>query len=202
MDCSVNLKRRDSGDSNKEGERKKCKELEEKPLVQPQLQTPSQQQLQKPSQQQPQTPCQSQSAGKNKTPTTKKIPQLNQAKPPLPNTPSLLPLSTPRLLHRSYSETHNDKPTPSTSKTHSRAKSVAGRDQQAVKAFYFCSENLDSSIIDHQIKKTLIPLTSLKNIKGEEITNPYLFRGAPMVTTFVSQISNRARGLWRFVGRT
>ena len=58
---------------------------------------------------------------------------------------------------------------------------------------------LDSSIIDHQIKKTHIPLTSLKTINEKEITNPYLFRGAPMVTTFVRQMSYRTRELWRFV---
>ena len=92
-----------------------------------------------------------------------------------------------------------DRPTPSTSKTHSRAKSVAGRDQQPLKAFYFCSETLDSSIIDHQIKKTLTPLSSLKTVNDKEITNPYLFRGAPMVTTFIRKMSNRTRELRRFI---
>ena len=112
-----------------------------------------------------------------------------------PTPPSLSPLSTPRLFYRFYSETRTESSTSSPSKTHSRAKSVAGRDRQSINAFYFCSDILDSPIIDHQIKRTLIPLTSLKTVDNKEIPNPYLFRGAPTVNTFDHHMSNRTRAI-------
>ena len=55
---------------------------------------------------------------------------------------------------------------------------------------------------DHQMKKILKPLSSIKTINGKNICNPYLFRGAPMVTTFVCMAGNRTRELWRFLLET
>ena len=42
---------------------------------------------------------------------------------------------------------------------------------------------------------------SLKTVNHKKISNPYLFRGAPMVTTFVRLISNRTKNLWQFIER-
>ena len=52
---------------------------------------------------------------------------------------------------------------------------------------------MESPNIDHLLKKTL------KTINHKDVTNPYLFRGAPMVTTFVRSAANRTKELWRFI---
>ena len=87
---------------------------------------------------------------------------------------------------------------PLTSRNHPRAKSVSKEDRQGLNAIFFCSDTTDSPIIDHHIKKTLTSLTTLKTIE-KKVTNPYLFRVAPMVTTFVRPISNRTKMLWHFI---
>ena len=55
-------------------------------------------------------------------------------------------------------------------------------------------------IINHgsSNKNTLKSLSSLKTINNKGICNPYLFRGAPMVTTFICRTGSRTKGLWRF----
>ena len=53
--------------------------------------------------------------------------------------------------------------------------------------------------MDLHLKISLKHLISLKTINDKDITNPYLFRGAPMVTTFVRSAGNRTRELWRFL---
>ena len=53
--------------------------------------------------------------------------------------------------------------------------------------------------MDHHLKKALKPLSTLKPIDNKDITNPYLFRGAPMVTTFVRSAGNRTKVLWCFI---
>ena len=40
---------------------------------------------------------------------------------------------------------------------------------------------------------------SLKSVNNKIISNPYLFRGAPMVTTFVRLASNRTKEFWQFI---
>ena len=53
--------------------------------------------------------------------------------------------------------------------------------------------------MDHVLKKTLKPLSSLKTIDGKDITNPYLFKNAAMVTIFVRSAGNRIKELWHFL---
>ncbi len=53
--------------------------------------------------------------------------------------------------------------------------------------------------MDHILKKTLKPLSSLKKIDGKDITNPYLFKSAAMVTTFVRSAGPRTKELWHFL---
>ena len=48
-------------------------------------------------------------------------------------------------------------------------------------------------------KKALNPLITLKTFNTKDVTNPYLFRGALMVTTFVRSSGTRTRELWRFI---
>ena len=43
------------------------------------------------------------------------------------------------------------------------------------------------------------PLRSLKKIDEKDITNPYLFKDAPMLTTFVRSAGNRTKELWHFI---
>ena len=49
------------------------------------------------------------------------------------------------------------------------------------------------------LKTTLNHLISFKTVDNKDITNLYLFRGAPMVPTFVRSAGNRTRELWRFL---
>ena len=53
--------------------------------------------------------------------------------------------------------------------------------------------------MDHVLKKTLKPLSSLKTIHGKDVTNPYLFKSAAMVTTFVRSAGDRTKELWHFL---
>ena len=53
--------------------------------------------------------------------------------------------------------------------------------------------------MDHILKQTLKPLVSLKKIDGKDITNPYLFKNAAMVTTFVRSAGPRTKELWHFL---
>ena len=48
--------------------------------------------------------------------------------------------------------------------------------------------------------KSLTPLKTIDNHK--DVTNPYLFRGAPIVTTYVRSAGNRTKELWRFIEET
>ena len=79
-----------------------------------------------------------------------------------------------------------------------RTKSASNEDRQGLIGLIF-ADTLDSLIIDNQLKKMLNPLISLKTIdKNQKVSNPYLFRDAPMVTTFVCSVDNRTKVLWRF----
>ena len=147
MDCSTNLKRRrDSGDSNKEGEKKNVENSEKN-------HSPSHNYKHLPSHKPVGKKQNPSDELKSFHPHIKKYPNSTYRTPLSPTPPSLSPPSSPRRFYRSNSETRAESPTPSTSKTHSRAKSVAGRDRQPHNAFYFCSDIQDSPIIDHQIKR-------------------------------------------------
>ena len=43
------------------------------------------------------------------------------------------------------------------------------------------------------------PAIDLKKVDQKDITNPYLFEGAAMVTTFVRSAGNRTKELWQFI---
>ena len=62
-----------------------------------------------------------------------------------------------------------------------------------------CTEPDPSKITDHQLKTILKPLYSFRHINEKNISNPYLFRDAAKVTTFVRAAGNRTRELWRFI---
>ena len=119
--------------------------------------------------------------------TSKKYSNPTYWSPPL--SPTLPSLATPRLFSWSHSGTRV-RPSTTTSRNQQRAMSVSKEDRQGLNAIFLCSETLDSPIIDHQIKKSLTPLISPKTIDNKKISNPYLFWGVPMVTTFVCQQAN------------
>ena len=125
--------------------------------------------------------------------------QQSNADPPLSVTlPSILPLSTLRLFSRSHSEIRGLTPPPLSSLetiTRKRTKSGANEVRQAFNGFYFCAATLQSPNIDYQLKKNLNPLISFTKINHKDITNAYLFRDAPMVTTFVRSAGTRTREL-------
>ena len=63
-------------------------------------------------------------------------------------------------------------------------------------------KKIESPISDHQLKTTLKPLSTLKMIDNHKnVSNPYLFRGAPIVTTIVRSISSRTNSLKKPVER-
>ena len=45
----------------------------------------------------------------------------------------------------------------------------------------------------------MLYISRTQKIDHKDITNPYLFRGAPMVTTFVRSAGNRTKELLRFI---
>ena len=54
---------------------------------------------------------------------------------------------------------------------------------------------------DNILKNSLKPLRSFKKkkIDNKDITNPYMFKNAPMLTTFVRLAGNRTKELWNFI---
>ena len=100
-----------------------------------------------------------------------------------PKSPSLSPITTPKLITRSHSVTRTTTPPPSATKQRSQSASTEVR--RATNSFYFCEDILDPQHLDHVLKKALKPLLALKTIDNVNITNPYNLKNAPMLTTFV-----------------
>ena len=42
-------------------------------------------------------------------------------------------------------------------------------------------------------------MRSFKKINNKDVTNPYIFKDAPMLTTFVRSAGNRTKELWNFI---
>ena len=112
-----------------------------------------------------------------------------------PTSTSLSPISTSKLLSRRHLMARDSiPPSPSPIATRHRSRSASNEVRCSLNAFYFCQGILEPSNIDHLLKKALKPLTI-----DNHVTNPYLFRGAPMVTTLVRSAGNQTKGLWRFI---
>ena len=62
-----------------------------------------------------------------------------------------------------------------------------------------CSIETDELPADFQLRRALKPLLELKTVQEKNISNSYLFRGAPMVTTFVRSAENQTKGVWKFL---
>ena len=202
METSFNLKRRrDSGDSDKDGEKKQCipkpkkqqpqleKEKSQQPMpIQPQKPTEN---IQRPAQiqNQPQRPAQ----------IIHSPAQHMQKEPPLPPIlPSLSPITTPKIFSRSRSVNRIGL-SPSSSPIHTRTHSETNQVRNPLIGITLCTEPDPSKITDHQLKTILKPLSSFRHINEKNISNPYLFRDAAKVTTFVRAAGNRTRELWRFI---
>ena len=152
MEVAVNLKRRkDSGDSQKDGgEKKHIKDNKVHP------QTPSQSQPKGEENTKPERPAQL-------------IPLPQQSKntptddfPLSPKSPSLSPITTPKLITRSHSVTRKTTSPPSATKQHSQSASTEVR--RTTNSFYFCEDILEPQHLDHVLKKALKPLLALKII--------------------------------------
>ena len=87
----------------------------------------------------------------------------------------------------------------SPSPTHTRTHSATNEVRKPLIGITLCTEPDPSKITDHQLKTILKPLLSFKSINEKNISNPYLFRDAAKVTTFVHTAGNRTRELWRFI---
>ena len=199
MDYSTNLKRRrDSGDSlAEEGEKKHIKKPSQKPTDETGTHS--------------QTPSQPQPKGKEKSKSPVPAERPAQIIPPpqkqnttpvhlteFPISPSLSPITTPKVLVRSHSVTRLSPP-PQAIAHKTRSRSTSTETRNALNAFYFCEDVLDNPNLDHSIKKSLKPLSSFKKINEKDITNPYLFTNVPMLTTFVRSAGNRTKELWHFI---
>ena len=187
METTTNLKRRrDSGDAEKEGEKKQLKTNSPKPEKQkPQPLQPQQPAPQRPAEKPKRPEQNSQQPEKTTHPPTQRpaqiipLPQQPKSTPikhpkiPLhPTLPSLSSISTPKQFTRSHSETRSPSPSPSTAQK-KRTKSASNQLRQAVNGFYFCSDLLEAPNLDHHLKKALKPLSSMKKINEKDITNPY-----------------------------
>ena len=207
METTFNLKgRRDSGDSDKDGEKKQCKNLPTIPKPKKQQPQPEKQKPQ-PLPIQPQKPTE-------KTPRPTAIIQNNSQRPAhiphsppqhtpkesplLPTLPSLSPITTPKIFSRSRS-VNRIGPSPSSSPTHTRTHSETNQIRKPLIGITLCTELDPSKITDHQLKTILKPLFSFKSINEKSISNPYLFRDAAKVSTFVRAAGTRTRELWRFI---
>ena len=145
----------------------------------------------------------------NSTPTQLMKSQLTQPKhsptqhmqkepPPSHQLFLLSPLTTPRIFSRSCSVNRIGS-SPSSSPIHPRTHSESNEAWQPLIGITLCTEPTPSWITDHQLKTILKPLSSIKTINDKNICNPYLFRDAAKVTTFVRTAGNRTRELWRFI---
>ena len=91
-----------------------------------------------------------------------------------------------------------DSTPPTKSPTKHRARSASNEVRRALNS-YLSGYHGTTKHWSHP-KNTLKPLRSLTKIdNNKDITNPYLFRGAPMVTTFVCSPGNRTNVLWQFI---
>ena len=168
METTTNLKRRrDSGDTEKGGEKKQLKTNSPKPEKQkPQPLQPQQPAPQRPAEKpQPKRPEQNPQQPEKNThlppqrpaqiipppQQPKSTPNKHPQTPLHPTLPSLLPISTPKQFTRSHSETRSPSPSPSQKK---RTKSASNQLRQAVNGFYFCSDLMESPNLDHQLKKS------------------------------------------------
>ena len=80
-----------------------------------------------------------------------------------------------------------------------RARPASTEARHAMTAFLFCEDILENPNHDHILKTSLKPLRSFKKINNKDITNPYIFKDAPMLTTFVRSAGNRTKELWNFI---
>ena len=62
-----------------------------------------------------------------------------------------------------------------------------------------CSAETEELPADFQLHRALKPFLELKTVQEKNISNPYLFRGASMVTTFVRSAGNHTKGMWKFL---
>ena len=194
MDMSINLKRRRNSEDSptKEGGKRNPQKTTQ--------QTPS---LPQPKGEGKKSPATNERPAQiiPPLPQKQKITPINPIEIPLP--PSLSPITTPKIFTRSHSVTRLS-PDPQTASTSSsgqkpRARSASTETRHAMTAFLFCEDILENPNHDHILKTSLKPLRSFKKINNKDVTNPYIFKDAPMLTTFVRSAGNRTKELWNFI---
>ena len=78
-------------------------------------------------------------------------------------------------------------------------KAADGDGRLELSGLSLCSVAAEEQTPDFQFRKALKRLYNFKEIKVERVSNPYLFRGAPMLTTFVRSAGTCNQGVWRFL---
>ena len=154
MDISVNLKRRrDSGDLQMEEGDKKTLKKNTQIFTIPNSNTLGSRTKRKKNEISSSTPA---TRPNNPSPTTiKKNSLAHLTEFPLsPTSPSLLPISTAKLLSRPHSEARDyTPPVKSPTATKHRARSALNEVRHALYSFYFCQDILEPANIDHFLKK-------------------------------------------------
>ena len=86
------------------------------------------------------------------------------------------------------------------SKAHNRAKSASTKEtpKELLGVALYSEKELPAAFHLHRALK---PLLEFKKIKNKQVCNPYLFRGAPMVTTFVHLAGSCTKNKWQFLNK-
>ena len=75
----------------------------------------------------------------------------------------------------------------------------AEKSSQELFGVALCSAEVEELSTDFQLRRALKPLLEFKKIRDKKICNPNLFRGTPMVTTFVRSTGGRTKDVWQFL---
>ena len=110
-----------------------------------------------------------------------------------PTLPSLSPLM---LLSRSRSHNRLLSNPPKEPKVHHKSHSTSSiQNSEELLGVALCSAKTKELSTDIQLRRAL----KLKKIRDKNISDPYLFRGVPMVITFVRSVGSRIKSLWCFL---
>ena len=111
--------------------------------------------------------------------------------------PSLSPISSPELFPERTPIPTNPQTTSSQHEKEAANSADTEKDQQ-LKAKHLCTVGAEA-VTDHQLKKMLKPLLQLEKVDKKKVNNPFNFKGAAMVTTFIRSAGDRTKGVWKFL---
>ena len=111
--------------------------------------------------------------------------------------PSLSPISSPEHFPERTPIPTNPQTTSAQHEKEAANSADTEKDQQ-LKAKHLCAVGAEA-VTDHQLKKMLKPLLQLDKVEKKKVNNPFNFKGAAMVTTFIRSAGDRTKGVWKFL---